>query len=274
MERRLQLRVQRYGWDAAASHYADVWEGPLAPAHDTLVALADPRGGAHALEVACGTGLVTHRLAAAVGPDGTVLATDLSDEMVESTAASCHAAGLGQVRAARMNAERLDVADGAFDLAVCALGLMYVPDPVAALAEMRRAVRAGGRVVATVWGERRHCGWADIFPIVDARVASEVCPVFFGLGAPGALLRAFTEAGMSGGEERRERRVLRFADAEALLTAVLLGGPVAMAVKRFTPAEMDAVRAEFLASVARYRQQDGSYTVPGEFVTVAAEASG
>jgi len=98
--------------------------------------------------------------------------------------------------------------------------------------------------------------------------------VFFGLGAPGGLLRAFAEAGLPGGEERRERRVLRFADAEALLTAVLLGGPVAMAVKRFTPAEMDAVRAEFLASVAAYRRQDGSYTVPGEFVTVAAETSG
>jgi SAM-dependent methyltransferase len=149
---------------------------------------------------------------------------------------------------------------------------MYVPDPVAALAEMRRAVQAGGRLVATVWGERRHCGWADIFPIVDARVSSEVCPLFFGLGAPGALLRAFADAGLPGGEERRESPVLHFVDAEALLTAVLLGGPVAMAVKRFTPDEMDAVRAEFLASVAAYRQQDGSYAVPGEFVMVAAQA--
>jgi hypothetical protein len=66
--------------------------------------------------------------------------------------------------------------------------------------------------------------------------------------------------------------VLHFVDAEALLTAVLLGGPVAMAVKRFTPTEMEAVRTEFLASVAAYRQQDGRYAVPGEFVTVAAEA--
>jgi len=203
---------------------------------------------------------------------GAVLATDLSDEMVVSTAEACHAAGLGQVRAARMNAESLDVADGAFDLAVCALGLMYEPDPVAALAEMRRAVRAGGRVVATVWGERRHCGWADIFPIVDARVSSEVCPLFFGLGAPGALLRAFADAGMPAGKERRERRMLHFADAEAFLTAVLLGGPVAMAVRRFTPAEMEAVRAEFLASVAACRRPDGSYALPGEFITVAADA--
>jgi hypothetical protein len=127
-------------------------------------------------------------------------------------------------------------------------------------------------LVATVWGERRHCGWADIFPIVDARVSSEVCPLFFGLGAPGALQRAFADAGLPGGEERRESRVLHFVDAEALLTAVLLGGPVAMAVKRFTPTEMEAVRTEFLASVAAYRQQDGRYAVPGEFVTVAAEA--
>ena len=83
-----------------------------------------------------------------------------------------------------MGGDELDVAEGSFDVAVSALGLMYVPDPRLALASMRRAVRRGGRVVATVWGERRHCGWAEIFPIVDSRVASEVCPLFFACGAP------------------------------------------------------------------------------------------
>ena len=61
--------------------------------------------------------------------------------------------------------------EGGFDAAVCALGLMYLPDPGEAVASMARATRPGGRVVATVWGERRNCGWAELFPIVDARVA-------------------------------------------------------------------------------------------------------
>ena len=70
-----------------------------------------------------------------------------------------------------MSVDDLAVEEGSFDAAVCALGLMYVPDPGRAAVSMAKAVRSGGRVVATVWGERRNCGWAEIFPIVDARVA-------------------------------------------------------------------------------------------------------
>ena len=77
---------------------------------------------------------------------------------------------------------------------------------------MMRAVRPGGRVVATVWGERRNCGWAEIFPIVDARVVSEVCPLFFASGAPGSLRRDFEQAGLRNIEEHRQREVLQFPD--------------------------------------------------------------
>ena len=86
---------------------------------------------------------------------------------------------LAHVRFERGDAEALPLPDASFDAAVCALGLMYVPDPVRALCEMRRLLRPGGRAAAAVWGARRNCGWAEIFPITDARVASEVCPMFF-----------------------------------------------------------------------------------------------
>jgi hypothetical protein len=50
---------------------------------------------------------------------------------------------------------------------------------------------------------------------------------------------------------------------------MLLGGPVALAVKRFTPEVMAEVEREFLASVQSHRAADGRYLIPGEFVTVA-----
>lgn len=64
-----------------------------------------------------------------------------------------------------------------------------------ALKEMKRALKPGGRAVAAVWGRRAHCGWADIFPIVDARVKSEVCPLFFQLGTGDLLQQTFLAAG-------------------------------------------------------------------------------
>ncbi|MEP9389289.1 methyltransferase domain-containing protein [Mesorhizobium sp. KR9-304] len=268
MEPKLQIRVQRYGWDAAAELYEDGWCDPLAPAQETLLKVAAIKPGERVIEAACGSGLVTKAVASAVGPAGAVLATDLSQNMVDLTARTCAEAGYGWVTTARMSADDLAVEPESFDAAVCALGLMYVPDPGKAALSMARAVRTGGRVVATVWGERRNCGWAEIFPIVDARVVSEVCPLFFASGTPGSLRRDFEQAGLRHVEEHRQRETLEFAHERSLLSAMLQGGPVALAVKRFTPETIKEVEAEFLDSVKDHRAPDGSYRIPGEFVTV------
>jgi ubiquinone/menaquinone biosynthesis C-methylase UbiE len=268
MDARLQLRVQRYGWDAAASHYHSGWEAQLRPAHDQLLSVAEIAPGQRIIETACGSGLVTLRLAAMVGPQGRILATDLSQGMLDDLRARLDAGSVETIEVSRMPAEELDVPDATYDTALCALGLMYTPDPDRAVAEMARVVAPGGTVAATVWGERRNCGWAEVFPIVDARVASEVCPMFFGIGAPGALRRAFEEAGLDAIEERRHHETLDFASEDHVSEAVLLGGPVALAVKRFDADTWAEVRREFLASVAAYRDDPGRYRIPGEFVTV------
>ncbi len=108
-----------------------------------------------------------------------VIATDISERMVERTAAEATRRGLSQVACRRMDAETIDEADASFDAVVCALGLMYVPEVATALGEMYRVLAPGGRVVAAVWGARARCGWAEVFPIVESRVASDVCPMFF-----------------------------------------------------------------------------------------------
>lgn len=268
MDARLQLRVQRYGWDAAASHYHASWADQLRAAHDLLLHMADIKSGERVVETACGSGLVTLRLAEAVGADGLVLATDLSQGMIDDLTERLSGLPVTHVKAERMAAETLDLADGSFDAAICALGLMYTPDPAAAVSELARVTSAGGVVAANVWGERRNCGWADVFPIVDAYVASEVCPMFFGTGMPGVLRQIFEDAGLEQVTEHRHRETLVFQTETEILDAVLLGGPVALAVKRFSTPVWEEVRHAFLASVATFRNCDGSYGIPGEFVTV------
>jgi len=54
-----------------------------------------------------------------------------------------------------MDARKLEFPDASFDVVVCALGLMYVPEPVAALSEMRRILRPGGRMIVAVWANAR-----------------------------------------------------------------------------------------------------------------------
>ena len=113
---------------------------------------------------------------------------------------------MSQVRFERRDAEALGTDEARFDAALCALGLMYVPDPVNALEEMFRTLKPGGRAVAAVWGERKRCGWADIFPVVDARVSSEVCPMFFQLGTRNVLEITFEKAGFTDGPRASRHR--------------------------------------------------------------------
>lgn len=273
MDPRLQRRVQRYGWDRAVGLYEDAWRAQLEPAHDLMLEMAALRPGEHALDVACGTGLVSLRMAEAVGSTGRVVGTDISGEMVEAARRAAARRGIGNATFERADAEEMPFPDASFDAALCALGLMYVPDPVQALREMRRLVRPGGRAAAAVWGARQRCGWAEIFPITDARVASEVCPMFFQLGTKDMLAHAFAAAGFADIRLRRLPVTLHYRSAEDALCAVFRGGPVALAYSRFDEPTRQAVHAEYLESIAAYRAADG-YRVPGEFVVAAARVPG
>jgi ubiquinone/menaquinone biosynthesis C-methylase UbiE len=272
MEPRLQRRVQRYGWDRAVAAYEQGWRDQLEPAHDLMLDMVALQAGDRVLDVACGTGLVTMRIAAAVGAIGAVVGTDISGRMVDEARRMATRRCLANASFERADAEALPFADQSFDAAVCGFGLMYVPEPIKALVEMRRSLKPGGRAAAAVWGARRHCGWAEIFPITDARVASDVCPMFFQLGTQDVLAHAFTAAGF--GEVRLERlaTTLCYACAEDALAAVFRGGPVALAYSRFDEATKRAVHAEYLESIAAWRTGDG-YRIPSEFVVATARVA-
>lgn len=265
MDAKLQRRVQRYGWDKAADAYEQFWEEQLTPAHDRLMQLAAIQPGERVLDVACGTGLVTFRAAELAGPSGAVMATDISERMVTRLMDDAAGRRLSSITAARMDAEGLDVSDASYDVALCALGLMYIPDPVAALREMLRALKPGGRAVAAVWGARSNCGWAEIFPIVDSRVQSDVCPMFFQLGTGDRLAHAYGEAGFTSVTTERISTVLHYDSAADACGAAFEGGPVALAYSRFDASTREAARAEYLASIAPWRSGD-TYHIPGEFV--------
>jgi ubiquinone/menaquinone biosynthesis C-methylase UbiE len=271
MDPRLQRRVQRYGWDRAAAAYEQGWRDQLEPAHSLMLEMAALRPGERVLDVACGTGLISFRAAEAVGEEGAVVGTDISGEMVETARRGAAARACGNVSFERSDAQALPWPNATFDAALCGLGLMYVPDPLEALCEMRRLLRPGGRAAAAVWGARRNCGWAEIFPITDARVASEVCPMFFHLGTGDVLARTFEAAGFTEIRAERLQTTLCYASPEDALGAVFRAGPVALAYGRFDAAARRAVHAEYLDSIAAYRT-GGGYRVPGEFVVAAARA--
>lgn len=118
--------------------------GPWA---EDLVDRLDVRPGERALDVACGTGAATRVLAERVGPDGQVVGIDLNPLML-GVAASL---ALTNVELREGDAASLPFDDAEFDLALCQQGLQFVPEPEAAIAEMARVLRPGGRVGLACW---------------------------------------------------------------------------------------------------------------------------
>jgi len=265
MEPALQRRVQRYGWDKAALYYEPFWQKQLLPAQQKLLQMADVKKGEKIIDIACGTGLVSFPAAASTGDMGFVLGTDISDKMVETANAIANEKNLHHIKFERMDAEELKAGAETFDIALCALGLMYVPGPLQALKEMYRVIKPGGRAVAAVWGKRAHCGWAEIFEIVDRRVASEVCPMFFNLGNESVLQKHFELAGFNVIISERLNTVLEYASDEEACGAAFAGGPVALAYHKFSAEIKEEVHAEYLASISEFKKGRG-YRIPGEFV--------
>ncbi len=268
---KFQRRVQRYGWDAAAQTYDAVWRENLRPAHTAMFEIAALKPGEQVFELACGSGFATLQAAELVGEQGQVMATDISAQMISILQARILTLGLGHVSARRVGAEEDEIcAAQSFDVALCSLGLMFFPEPELGLRNMWNALKPGGRAIAAVWGQRSKCKWADIFPVVERTVESEVCPLFFSLGSGDALAQGFQTQGFESVQSRRIDTCLHFENERSFLTSQIDGGAVALAAKRFDAATRRQVEREFLETVEMYRDGNG-YSIPAEFVVVAGE---
>lgn len=265
MRPELQRRVQRYGWDYSSPYYEQGWQRQLWPAQQRLLRTAALLPGETVLDISCGTGLVTFPIAQAVAPGGAVTGVDLSEGMIEKAVKLAEEKGADNVTFRHMDAEELDLPADSFDIAVNSLGLMYYPDPDRAVGEMHRVVKPGGRAVALVWGSRGKCGWAEIFPIVDRRVKTDVCPLFFQLGTGGSLQKTFEKAGFSEVTLERFNVDLHYDTGEEAIIGAFLGGAVAMAYRKFDDGTREEAHAEYLESIEPYRT-GGGYDIPGEFV--------
>ncbi|WP_138429087.1 class I SAM-dependent methyltransferase [Fodinibius saliphilus] len=268
MKPELQRRVQRYGWDYSSPYYEKGWDKQLWPAQRRLLKQAELTPGDSVLDISCGTGLVTFPIAKQVGEEGRVTGIDLSEKMIEKAAEKADEMNITNVSFEQMDAEELALDDARFDVTINSLGMMYYPNPEKAITEMYRVTGVGGRAAALVWGRRSKCGWAEIFPIVDKRVNTDVCPLFFSLGTGDTLQDHFIKAGFNQVELQRFSMTLPYSTNEEAIISAFLGGAVAMAYRKFEEDEKKKAHQEYLESIQPY--WDGKvYEIPGEFVIVS-----
>lgn len=144
------VSYETYAGDAAQNYeryFVPVIGEPVAR---DLIAAADLRAGERVLDVACGTGIVTRLAAERVGPAGTVAGLDLNPGML--AIARTTAPTDPPIEWHEASAEGMPLPDAAFDVVLCSMGLQFMGDQAAALAEMRRVLAPAGRVLVTAPG--------------------------------------------------------------------------------------------------------------------------
>jgi SAM-dependent methyltransferase len=270
--------AQREQWNqdgAAWRRWTPVLERWYGGATREMLELARVERGQRVLDIAAGAGEPAVSAARRVGPGGYVLATDISEGIVELARQVAREAGLGQIETRVMDGEKLDLPDGTFDAVLCRLGLMYMPHPVAALREWRRALRAGGRVAVAVFSTPDRNPWGALPAAVIRRRAQLPPPVPgqpgpFSLGGPGALEGLFREAGFSDPETRAVPVPHRAATAAdyVRVTREAFGGFNAM-MAQLPPQERESAWNEVEAALHGFESPEG-FEAPGECLVVGA----
>ena len=240
----------------------------FAPYAEDLVARAVALAPSLVLELAAGTGAVSHALAAAL-PGAAIVSTDLNPAMLAQAARAPAAANLS-FRAA--DAQALPFDDRSFDLAVAQFGAMFFPDKVGAYREVRRVLAPGGAWLFNVWDRlEANAGSAAIDHAVRASLPEAelgfIARTPFGYTDAAAIEADLRAAGFAEVAIERVERVSPPGSAASLARGMCLGSPLANALAALPQARRDAALAAATDAAERAEAQSGGLAMSALVVT-------
>ncbi len=185
----------RTTWESAAPGWVKwehVFTTSLADATDQMLDMAGVSAGKRVLDIACGAGSQSIEAARRVGPDGRVVACDISGTMLDNVKRNAEHAGLQNVETLECPADELAGNLAPFDAGMCRLGLMLIPKPGTVLTAIRRVLKPGARFAALVFTTASRNAFLAEPMAVLLRHAGKVPPApgqpgIFALGGAGVL---------------------------------------------------------------------------------------
>ena len=239
----------------------------------TLVQLAGIVPGDAVLDVAAGYGEPGRPAARAVAPDGHVVCTDISGEMLAVGRERAAAEGLDNVEFLECDAEELAFEEASFDAVLSRQGLQFLPDVPGVLARLRAFLKPHGRLAAAVWGPPQAVQFAAPVPVIRAELQLPPPPAGpgpFALADAGRLVGLVEAAGFTDVETGTVTAIYQTGSPE-LATHWLrdVAPPISSLVDTQPPEVQQRVWAKVTQAWAPYTTADGRVRLENQAVWVA-----
>ena len=226
------------------------------------------------LEIACGTGLVTRRLRERIDPARRLVASDISQAMLDYARTKLIDCPGIEWRAA--DAARLPFQAGEFSAVVCAFGVMFVPDKRAVFREVRRVLKSGGTILFNVWDRIEENPAA----VINAEIVEGLFPgdaevrfrTPYEMHDPASLRQLLLEAGFRDERIEKKRVQVDGVSARTIALGQIRGSPRSLLIEK-RGASLDDVVEKVAAALARAGGAD-PWRGPANAVVVEARAGG
>src|ERR1700733_8921645 len=260
--------------------YRHLVSGGLGAHGEEALRLHPPGPGERVLDIGCGFGETTLRIAEMVGPEGSVLGFDAAERFVDLAREEAEAAAVANVRFAVGDLQVTELERG-FDYAFSRMGTMFFANPVPALRNVRRALAPGGRLCMVVWRRKLENEWVSRAEAVVERFVEEpeesdepTCgPGPFSMGDADVTTQILIGAGFEEISLRRcDLPIQTGQDLDEAVDFAMALGPAGEVI-RLVGAEAERIRPEIAAALreelADFARPDGVWAPASTWIVSA-----
>jgi SAM-dependent methyltransferase len=266
-------------WNLSAGETWAALQEPLdrqiEPLGLAAIDVLEPKEGQQIVDIGCGCGQTTLSLASRLGAAGSVVGVDISGPMLEVAQRRLRASLNLPVTFRRLDAQTDDLGRSVFDAAFSRFGVMFFSEPVTAFTNIRRSLKAGGRLVFVCWRALIENPWMEVplqaaLPFIEpVETPDPTAPGPFAFADASRVRAILSDAGFGSVEISRFDTLIGGADLEQTLKLALKLGPLGRALRE-QPESTEAVAAAVRGALARYVTSDGVLMPAAVWIVLAS----